>query len=610
MPFANFMAPSLALTQLKSAVLSQTYSSAVSVDLVYANQDFAKYLGFEAYEFISGSMQALYAGLGDWLFRGVAFPALADNRPEYLGRFFWKKTQESALVASMLEHKSLHIQRYLEEIIDAYSLDTADIVGFSSMFMQNVASFALARLLKKRNPQIITVIGGANCEFPMGQVIADKIRDIDYVFSGPSLISLPSFIQCYLDDSLQKAVQIPGIFVSSKSYPLRNAATIGQELDINTPIELNYQEFYEKLSTLAIAPKEKPIYPFETSRGCWWGQRAHCTFCGLNGESMAYRSMSPERAVDQFSEMFSHADKYAVFQSVDNILPKNYLTDVLPRLSPPNNVMIFYEVKADLSEDQLLVLKRAGVRLIQPGIESLATSTLKLMRKGTTAPQNIRFLKHCTLYGISPAWNLLVGFPGEGADVYRRYLEVLPLLAHLRPPSGVFPVRFDRFSPYHRNSKDYALDLAPMDFYSLVYPFETNALKSFAYYFSDRNVLAEYSVAVAKWLPKLEKAVSQWKARWTPGNGELAPTLHFRRDTESVCDTRSGRLVEHHVGRLGIEVLDYLARGVNREEVLKTFSAASGNKITTIIADIQERGLLFEEGDRLLSLVLEGQPEA
>ena len=75
------MSPSLALTQLKSAVLSQTYSTAISVDVVNANQDFAKYLGFQAYEFGPGSMQALYVGIGGWLFRGVAFPSLADTVP-------------------------------------------------------------------------------------------------------------------------------------------------------------------------------------------------------------------------------------------------------------------------------------------------------------------------------------------------------------------------------------------------------------------------------------------------------------------------------------------------------------------------------------------------
>lgn len=35
--------------------------------------------------------------------------------------------------------------------------------------------------------------------------------------------------------------------------------------------------------------------------------------------------------------------------------------------------------------------------------------------------------------------------------------------------------------------------------------------------------------------------------------------------------------------------------------------AASGNKVAAVIADIEEWGLIFEERDRLLSLVLEGQ---
>ena len=35
----------------------------------------------------------------------------------------------------------------------------------------------------------------------------------------------------------------------------------------------------------------------ETARGCWWGERQHCTFCGLNGATMAFRSKTPERVL-------------------------------------------------------------------------------------------------------------------------------------------------------------------------------------------------------------------------------------------------------------------------------------------------------------------------
>src|SRR6185312_12938146 len=102
---------------------------------------------------------------------------------------------------------------------------------------------------------------------------------------------------------------------------------------------------------------------------------------------------------------------------------------------------------------------------IQPGIEALLTSTLKLMRKGTTAFNGINLLKSCKRYGVTPLWNLLVGFPGETADIYQAYTKIIPSLFHLPPPSGVYPVRFDRYSPYHTHSEQYGLSLVPYDFY-------------------------------------------------------------------------------------------------------------------------------------------------
>ena len=154
---------------------------------------------------------------------------------------------------------------------------------------------------------------------------------------------------------------------------------------------------------------------------------------------MGYRAMKPLVAIQLFKVLFKYSGIVAQLQAVDNILPKSYLAEVLPFLDTPSNMDIFYEVKADLSDENVETLARARVKSIQPGIEALATSTLKLMKKGTTAFQNIKLLKSCALHGVVPAWNLLVGFPGETKDVYRRYVDVIPLLTHLHPPSGSFP---------------------------------------------------------------------------------------------------------------------------------------------------------------------------
>jgi hypothetical protein len=115
---------------------------------------------------------------------------------------------------------------------------------------------------------------------------------------------------------------------------------------------------------------------------------------------MNYRAMEPEKALEQFKAIFKYSNRCSRFESVDNILPKNYFQDVFPFIKTPAHAELFYEVKADLSESDVQILAEARVRSIQPGIEALATSTLKLMKKGTSAFQNLMLLKHCAMYDI------------------------------------------------------------------------------------------------------------------------------------------------------------------------------------------------------------------
>lgn len=58
------------------------------------------------------------------------------------------------------------------------------IVGFSSTFQSNCCALALIKEIKKRRPEIITVIGGANCEAEMGEELIVRYPYIDYVGRG------------------------------------------------------------------------------------------------------------------------------------------------------------------------------------------------------------------------------------------------------------------------------------------------------------------------------------------------------------------------------------------------------------------------------------------
>jgi ribosomal peptide maturation radical SAM protein 1 len=618
MPFASASRPSLGLTQLQS-VLRRTFPEQVWVEIAYLNLDFAHHFGPEYYDSLASSMEHHASGLGDWFFRQAAFPSAPDNTDVYFQRFYPHQNETNQQLKQLVRNKRAELPGIFAALIDKYGLDTANLVGFTSTFTQNVASFALARAVKEKNPSVITVVGGANCESVMGREIARQVPQIDYVFSGPALKSFPEFMRRCLAGEPGDCRDIPGVFCKATAQPSSAFPILGQEkqvpdrgeeLELDAMVELDYKPFLDLFySNFPHLQREASIL-FETSRGCWWGEKAHCTFCGLNGDSMAYKAMKPENALKQFANVFQYADRCAMFECVDNIMPKNYLTEVFPNIRAPQDSVIFYEVKASLSESDLAILSRAGVKHLQPGIESLANSTLKLMKKGTTSFQNLSFLHNCIKHGIRPSWNLLVGFPGEQEEVYRRYLHDLPMFAHLFPPEGVFSVRFDRFSPYFDHAKEYGLDLHPMDYYTLTYPFAKQALFNLAYYFLDHNFQASYFVTMISWIGKLREKIEAWKKVWQADSGKFQPKLFFENQGRSttIQDTRSGQLVKHDVGFIGKTILDCAALPRTAEGIAQHLASIPDLDVEIEIRRLQSLGLLFQEGDKYMNLVTPEEP--
>jgi ribosomal peptide maturation radical SAM protein 1 len=606
MPFANLNMPSLALSQLKSR-LEEHFKDQIRVDINYLNHDFANHMGVDFYNDVSSLQDSQNSGLGDWFFRQIAFPALPNNAGVYLTRYFPQRNDQSSSLKERILKSRRGLEQLMEDLVTKYELDKADLVGFTSMFMQNVAVFAMAEKIKERNPKVTIIMGGANCESPMGQVIVKNVKQIDYVFSGPALKNLPEFAQHCLDHEESKCSSIKGVFSKRNYFFQTGPDAIGEELSIDVPTKLEYDSFLSTWKENFGNNGAKPVLLFETSRGCWWGERAHCTFCGLNGTTMAYRSMKPELAINLISGLFKFSSTVSRLESVDNILPKNYVQEVLPFINPPENMTIFYEVKADLAEHDVEVLSKAGVRAIQPGIESLNTSTLKLMKKGTSSFQNLILLKNCLLYGVNPAWNLLIGFPGEKEDVYRKYVEDLPLLVHLPPPTGAYPVRFDRYSPYFMKAEEYKLDLHPLDYYSLIYPFEENDLENVAYFFADTNIDAEYAQTTFRWIGPVREQVTRWVEKWQHPSLATMPKLFFKEELDGtiILDTRFGDAIEHDVGAVGRGLLKYMNKPKDLVDITRKFGHLTGFDADREIGLLREKRLLFTETGRFLSLVLD-----
>ncbi len=604
MPFGTAAAPSLALEQLK-VVVERELAGEVAVDIVYLNQECAALLGEDQYNFIAETPDAHAAALGDWIFRQAAFPSLKDNADSYFRRYFPRSGGVHDAVRAAILRARGQLDAFLAAAVRNHRLTEYDLVGFTSMFSQTTPSIALARLLKTLNPDIEIVIGGANCESPMGEELARNVGWFDFVFSGPGLKSFPTFIRLTLEDELEARHALNGVFTMANVGGERAppARVIGDELSLQSIVRVDYNPFLDQLErNLPQAQSPATLY-FETSRGCWWGERSHCTFCGLNGMTMKYRSMAAQAARDQLEDLFTYFPRVRTLFCVDNIMPKNYIEEVFKDLPTPEGVSIFYEVKADLKDEDLRTLAAAGVTCLQPGIESLFTPTLKLMKKGTTALGNVRFMMSATRHKVELLWNILVGFPSENTDSYEHYLEMFPLLVHIAPPLGIFPIRFDRFSPYFTKSDAYGLNLAPNEFYDFIYPFPKDSIANLAYYFSDlRSQVVPYS-ALARSLPKLEAAVRHWQARWRGGDGALAAELRFASPERlEVIDTRSGARVLHRLSQEERELLAFLETPDHAERVDRSGWSAGVTPLD-VLRSLRGKRLILEENGRALCLV-------
>jgi hypothetical protein len=251
-------------------------------------------------------------------------------------------------------------------------------------------------------------------------------------------------------------------------------------------------------------------------------------------------------------------------------------------------------------------MRDAGVRTIQPGIESLSSCILKLMRKGTTAIQNICLLKWCAEFGVAPDWNLLYGFPDEPAQEYGRIAGVIASLTHLPPPLGMEPLSLNRFSPYHVSPERFGLTLTgPAEFYRFVYDADPSLLNDLAYFFEysyrDGRAPEDYTAAC-------RAAVDQWKNDAERNYRQL----FYRRGPGflQVIDRRSN-MPQAQYTLEGAAAEAYLAceSGASLGGIRASLSPASQSELTedalrSLLRAMCEPGLVYEEDDKYLALAV------
>jgi len=477
MPYVAVQRPSIALSILQAALTGAGIESVV----VYPNLWWAEEIGLGLYEAVAMTQNDDL--LGDWIFAGAAFP---DHRPDPLA-YFELLNLDVAQVMHGDKAKLVESFRQCREKAPAFVERTArrilagrpKVVGCTSMFAQNCASLALLRKVRELAPEVVTMLGGANCDTPMGEVLHRNFPWVDYVMQGEADLTFAPFVASLL----RGQPEVPRGMLARGGEVTPRATTFKLD-DVPTP---EFDDYFKTLNGSPIGALVHPGLVVESSRGCWWGESHHCTFCGLNANGMTFRSRSAEAAQKEFAAV---ADRYGVsrFLVADNIIDTRHFRTLLPLLKEdPREYSLFYETKSNLKREQIDLLMGAGVIWVQPGFESLHDDILKLIDKGTTAAVNVQTLKWSREKGMRLSWNILSGFPGEKDEWYAEMAEWVPSIIHLQPPQGVLKFRYDRYSPYHMWPEEYGVRLRANRRYGYIYPGGPDVHEGLAYFFEDER---------------------------------------------------------------------------------------------------------------------------
>lgn len=302
--------------------------------------------------------------------------------------------------------------RWSEIIEKSFAPKELDGIGVSL----NVGSMhAIPKVLtkiKETYPNSKVFIGGSHVTLHCRRLLEDFAQFVDFAVTGETERTMSRIIDNIHEP---KALSlIAGVTLNNGSV---NYAASERIDDIDS-IDFPAYEYFESVKQNNYSME---YYPIMTSRGCPYS----CTFCaGPKISGRKWRFRSPENVVDEIEmalkkyktrnlEIFDDnflLDKERVMKIMELILKRN----IKMRLRFGNGV------RADkLDEDNVSIMKRAGLYEVGMGIESADPEIFQSIKKGESFDKIVKAIELLRKYKVHLGGSFIIGLPGAtmGKDI-------------------------------------------------------------------------------------------------------------------------------------------------------------------------------------------------
>ncbi|MBI9084634.1 MAG: RiPP maturation radical SAM C-methyltransferase [Desulfobacterales bacterium] len=596
-PWPLHSRPSVQLGVLK-AYLRQQFPS-LQVDAHHLYLSVAREVGYKLYEQISAR-----TWLAESVFAALLFP---DRHGEARKLFVRESRGPRRLAGADFDRLVITVGELAERWLDSVDGSSWLLAGFSNSLCQFTATLYFIRCLKRRWPALPTVLGGAG----LVPAAADSLRvafpEIDFVVSGEGERPLAALVAHLLQGRPASAVTpVAGVNAPGSESDGAGFDQMPDLADLPVP---DYEDYFALLGTFSSKDRFFPTLGVEMSRGCWWrGRHAEdglsgCRFCNLNLQWQGYRFKGAGQVVAEVAALTRRHQVLSV-AFMDNVLPLSGGPETFGGLAALKmDLALFAEIRATTARDDLEIMRRAGLREVQIGIEALSSRLLKKLNKGTRAIDNLEIMRHCQELGIVNRSNLLLEFPGSDADDVAETLQNLTFATWFKP---LRPVSFwlGCGSPVWQARRGYGMRAVfNHPNYAAIFP--EGPLRGLCHmiqaYRGDRGHQR------VLWRP-VRRGVAEWKSQYNAlsGNGREQP-LSYRdgRDFIIIYQRRvNADRLNHRLTGLSRKIYLYCLHHRSVPSILQRFGGIDAGRLMPFLREMVAKRLMFEENSRYLSLAV------
>lgn len=307
-------------------------------------------------------------------------------------------------------------RNYRDHIKNALSLLDPDIVGFSMMFDNSYPHLEeLAKMVKRFNPRILVVLGGAAAAYSCGEIIREQ-ENVDAICYGEGEAPFRNLLESF------ETPEETGFLTSFTSPWVTQGSpfclspllipdlddVIGIDYSFIDPLRYDMQEAFSPFAR----PKSKQFF-LMTSRGCPYA----CTFCSnaaLHGKQVRYASVG--KIIEHVQDLVDEGMETLTIYDDQLLSNTSRAKELFRRLAPfklrvemPNGLSVRF-----IDAEMAMLMRAAGVDTVYLAIESGSEYVLReLIRKPLKLEQVAPAVKELRQNDFFIHGFFVVGMPGE-----------------------------------------------------------------------------------------------------------------------------------------------------------------------------------------------------